>query len=145
QGPSGRTLYQGGLLDLSVIASGGQLHYQWQKDGTSISGATSSAYVVTSVSGSDSGVYKVTVTNSIGSGSAGPVTIKVIVPGTNTFEAAIVADAPEAWWRLDEPAGTTVMADAMGRHDGTYVGAGVTLGVPGAVVNGATNTAMSLD
>lgn len=145
QGPIGRTLYQGGLLDLSVIASGGQLHYQWQKDGTAISGATSSAYVVTGVSGSDGGAYKVSVTNSIGAASAGPVTIKVIVPGTNTYEAAIVADAPEAWWRLDEPAGSTVMADAMGRHDGTYVGSGVTLGVTGAVVNGATNTAMSLD
>ena len=145
QGPTGRTLYPGGLLDLTVAATGGQLQYQWQKGGAAIPGATSSAYIVTSVSGTDAGVYRVSVTNSIGSNSAGPATITVIVPGTNTFEAAIVADAPEAWWRLDEPVGSTSMLDAMGRHDGTYVGAGVTLGVAGAVANGATNTAVSFD
>jgi hypothetical protein len=85
------------------------------------------------------------VTNSLGSASAGPVTIKVIVPATNTYEATIVADAPEAWWRLDEPIGSTTMVDAMGRHDGTYVGSGITLGSAGAIVNGAADTAASFD
>ena len=145
QGPTGRTLYAGGLLDLTVVAGGGQLQYQWQKNGTNIPGATTSAYIVSSVSGADAGAYKVSVTNPMGSASAGPVTINVIVPAANSYEAAIVADTPEAWWRLDEPAGSTVMVDAMGRHDGTYVGSGITLGVPGAVTNGAADTAASFD
>ncbi len=145
QGPSNRTLYPGGLLDLSVIASGGELQYQWQKGGTNIPGATASTYMVTSVSASDGGVYQVSVTNSLGSKVAGPATINVIVPGSNTYEGTIVADAPEAWWRLDEPVGSTTMFDAMGRHDGTYVGSGITLGAAGVVANGTTNTAASFD
>jgi hypothetical protein len=145
QGPIGRTLYQGGLLDLVVVATGGQLQYQWQKGGTTIPGATTSAYIVNSVAGADAGAYKVSVTNSLGSASAGPVTVNVIVPATNTYEATIVADGPEAWWRLDEPSGSTTMLDAMGRHDGTYIGSGVTLGAPGVVTNGAPNTAVTLN
>jgi concanavalin A-like lectin/glucanase superfamily protein/Ig-like domain-containing protein/immunoglobulin I-set domain protein len=145
QGPNGRTLYQGGLLDLTVVASGGDLQYQWQKDGTNLPGATGSAYVVSGVSGADTGAYQVSVTNFSGPASAGPVTIKVIVPATNTYEATIVNDGPEAWWRLDEPAGSTSMFDAMGRHDGTYVGPGVTLGAAGVVANGAPDTAASFD
>ena len=145
QGPSGRTLYPGGLLDLTVDASGGQLHYQWQKAGTNLPGATASAYVVTSVTGADAGSYQVTVTNSLGTAPAGPVTVNVIAPGTNTFEATIVQDGPEAWWRMDEPSGSTTMLDAMGRHDGTYIGPGVTLGAAGVVANGAPDTAVTFD
>jgi hypothetical protein len=145
QGPVGRTLYPGGTLDLTVLATGGDLQYQWQKDGTNLPGATSSAYVVNGVSGADAGAYQVSVTNFIGPASAGPVTITVIVPAPNTYEATIVSDGPEAWWRLDEPAGSTNMLDAMGRHDGTYVGSGVTLGAAGVVANGAPNTAASFD
>ena len=145
QGPSGRTLYPGGLLDLRIIASGGQLQYQWQQAGTNLPGATTSAYIVSSVSATDAGTYKVTVTNALGSASAGPVTVNVVVPAANSFEAAIVDDGPEAWWRLDEPAGSTTMLDAMGRHDGIYVGTGVTLGAGGVVSNGAPNTAVSFN
>src|SRR5258708_28713574 len=115
QGPTGRALYPGGLLDLTVLASGGQLQYQWQRGGTNLPGATTSAYVVNSVTAADAGVYSVSVTNSIGSAPAGPVTINVIVPAPNTYESTIVANRPEAWWRLDEPAGSTTMWDAMGR------------------------------
>jgi hypothetical protein len=145
QGPTGRTLYPGGLLDLRVSASGGQLQYQWQKAGTNLPGATTSAYVVNSVSGADAGAYQVSVTNSLGSASAGPITVNVIVPTPNTYEATIVDDAPESWWRLDESAGATTMIDAMGRHDGTYVGSGITLGAAGVISNGAPNTAVSFN
>ena len=145
QGPTGRTLYPGGLLDLTIVASGGQLDNQWQLGGTNIPGATTSAYIVSSVTGADGGIYTVTVTNSLGSAGAGPVTVNVIVPAANSYAATVVADSPEAWWRLDEPAGSTVMLDAMGRHDGVYVGPGVTLGAAGVVANGAPDTAASFD
>ena len=146
QGPVGRTLYPGGTLDLTVVATGGQLQYQWQKDGTNLPGATTSAYLVSGVSGSDSGAYQVSVTNSAGPASAGPVAISVIVPAANTYEAAVVADGPpEAWWRMDDPVGSTAMLDAMGRHDGTYIGSGITLGAVGAVSNGVPDTAATFD
>lgn len=145
QTPSGRTLYPGGQLNLTVEATGGQLAYQWQKNGANILGATNSTYLVSSVSAADAGQYQVSVTNSVGSASAGPFTIDVIVPAPNSYESMIVADGPEAWWRLDEPAGSPTMWDAMGRHDGTYVGAGVTLGAPGAIAGGSSNSAASFD
>lgn len=145
QGPTGRTIYPGGLLDLTVAATGGQLQYQWQQGGSNLLGATSSSYVVSSAGASNAGVYQVTVSNSLGVVPAGPVTVNVIVPAPSTYESTIVADQPESWWRLDEPVGSTVMLDAMGRHDGTYVGAGITLGAPGIVSHGAPDTAASFD
>ncbi|HVV70837.1 MAG TPA: LamG-like jellyroll fold domain-containing protein, partial [Verrucomicrobiae bacterium] len=48
--------------------------------------------------------------------------VTVVSPASGSYEEAVVNDAPEAWWRLDESSGATVMADALGRHDGTYFG-----------------------
>ena len=44
QDPQSRVLYQGGLVNLTVQASGGGLAYQWQKNGTDMSGATNASY-----------------------------------------------------------------------------------------------------
>src|SRR5579883_810835 len=56
----------------------------------------------------------------------------------------VAADSPQAYWRLDEPAGSTTAHDATGNHDdGTYVG-GVTLAVQGAIANDQ-DTAASFD
>jgi hypothetical protein len=145
QGPVGRTLYVGGELNLAVQATGGELHYQWQKAGTNLPGATTSTYTVQRVTAADSGEYQVSVTNSVGPALAGPASVTVVVPAPNSYEAMIITDQPEAWWRLDEPAGATEMHDAMGRHDGTYVGSGVTLGAAGVVSNGLGDTAASFD
>ena len=145
QGPVGRTLYPGGLLNLTVQATGGELRYQWQKGGSALAGATNSAYVVPNVSAADSGNYQVTVTNSVGPASAGPVLVTVVVSAPNSYEAAVVNDKPEAWWRLDEPTGSATMSDAMGRHDGVYVGSGVTFGAAGVISNGLGNAAAAFD
>jgi hypothetical protein len=144
QNPAGRTLYAGGTLNLSVAATGGQLAYQWHQNGTNLSGATGSSFVVPSVGAGNAGSYTVTVTNRLGSvSSTPPAVITVINPGPGTFEATIVGDKPEAWWRLDETAGTTNLFDSLGRHDGTYVG-NVTLGSPGVATNGG-GTAVTFD
>jgi hypothetical protein len=145
QSPVGRTLYAGGTMDLSVLATGGQLVYQWQQNSTNIPGATSSSFVIASVAAGNAGSYTVTVTNRLGSASSTPpAVVTVITPAAGTFEATIVADKPEAWWRLDETAGATNMLDALGRHDGTYVG-NVTLGSPGVVTNGGGDAAVTFD
>ncbi len=147
QPPAGRTLYPGATLNLSVVAEGGALQYQWQKDGGDIAGATNSSYVVDSVTPSDGGNYQVVVSDSAGSTTAGPALVAVVAPAAGSFEEAVVEDAPEAWWRLDDPAGSDTMLDAMGRHDGYYTnisGSPVTLGVPGAIANSG-DTAMAVD
>ena len=143
--PVGHTLYPGGTLNLSVTASGGGLRYQWKKNGTNLVGATTSAYVIPSVATNNSGSYSVVCTNSQGQAPAGPVTVTVRAPANN-YETVIVADKPEAWFRLDEASGTN-MWDSMGRHDGNYTnvsGAPVTFGAPGAVV-GSSDTAVTFD
>lgn len=146
QAPVGRTLFPGANLNLTVKASGGQLAYQWQKDGSAISGATTSSLSISGVTTNDSGVYKVTITNSLGQASAGPVTVTVAAPVPGSYEATILADNPEAWWRLDESSIGT-MFDSLGRHDGYYTnitGTPVSLGAPGALLNDA-DTAASTD
>ncbi len=146
QGPVGRTLYPGGNLDLTVFATGGQLVYQWVKDGSALAGATTSSYSVAGVTTNDAGTYSVTITNSLGNATAGPVTVTVATVTAGGYEATILADNPEAWWRLDETTPGT-MFDSLGRHDGYYTnisGTPVTLGAPGALINDA-DTAASTD
>jgi hypothetical protein len=138
QDPIGRTLYPGGTLSLSVVAVGGILNYQWVKDAAPLPGATNSTYVVPSVTAADGGIYIVTVSNQLGTATSSPATVTVTVPAAGTFEASVVANGPEAWWRLDEAPGATSIADAMGRHDGILNGI-ANLGVPGALgTNGGT-------
>lgn len=142
-----RTLYPTGTLSFAVSGTGGGLKYQWYKDGIAIPSANAAIYTVAHVTGVDAGAYSVSVTNSIGTASNGPVTITIPVPAPGTYDAAVVTSGPEAWWRLDEPPGSTNMFDGMGRHDGTYTNAAgggtlPTLGVTGALITNA-NTAAS--
>ena len=59
-----------------------------------------------------------------------------------TYRAAVLADAPLGYWRLDESAGAAIATDASGHgHDGVYA-SGVTLGVAGAI---AGDTAAHFD
>ena len=146
--PAGTTLYPGGTLNLSVVAEGGGLKYQWKKGGAAIAGATAANYTLPSVTTNSGGVYSVLITNNSGSITGGPVTVTVVVPAANSYEAAIVADAPEAWYRLNESAGATVLHDSMGRHDGFYTnftgGSLPSLGASGAIA-GSSDTAVTFD
>jgi hypothetical protein len=147
-GYQNRTLYPSGTLSMAVVGTGGGLKYQWYKNAAPIASATSSAFTIASVTTNDAGGYSVYVTNSVSNATSGPpavITIPSVASGS--YEAAVLATTPEAWWRLDEPAGSTNMFDGMGRHPGTYTNATGSgplpgLGVTGALVND-TNPAAS--
>lgn len=64
--PQGATLASGATLQLSVAASGRNLAYQWQRNGTAIAGANGAAYT-RAFAPADAGAYTVTVTNPLGS------------------------------------------------------------------------------
>ena len=65
--PTDRTVCEGSNTTFSVTASGDTtLKYQWQKNGSDISNATSSSYSINSISVADAGKYRCIVTNSVG-------------------------------------------------------------------------------
>ncbi len=65
--PQGAQLVVGEALRLEVVASGGDLRYQWRKNGVDIPGATSLEYRVMSTTTGDSGSYDVVISNDAGS------------------------------------------------------------------------------
>src|SRR5262249_50367992 len=67
--PADRTVSSGQTATFTVVASGtAPLSYQWRKNGTAISGATSASYTTPAETTADSGAtFSVVVTNSAGS------------------------------------------------------------------------------
>jgi len=81
--PVNQSRVVGQTATFSVTATGtGPLAYQWQKNGATISGATSATYTTPATSSSDNGSqFNVTVTNSIGSVTSNTITLTVTAPG----------------------------------------------------------------
>lgn len=63
--------------------------------------------------------------------------------GAGPYSAAVLADTPIAYWRLDETTGP-LAADQTGTYPGTYLGAPV-LGQPGGLSGEAANRAMRVN
>lgn len=83
--PQGKTTCAGEAVTFQVEASGTTpLSYQWNKDGSAISGATSASYTINSVSSADAGSYTVTVSNSAGNTTSSPAALTVTAPPTIT-------------------------------------------------------------
>jgi len=80
--PSSKTITAGQTATFSVSASGtAPLNYQWQKNSTAISGATSSSYTTPAETTSDNGAqFTVVVSNSVGSITSNPATLTVNPP-----------------------------------------------------------------
>ena len=113
--PSSRSVTSGSAASFSVVASGtATLTFQWKKDGSSISGATSSTYSISSTSTSDAGSYTVVVTNSAGSATSnaatltvtpapvilsGPANVSVTVGNGATFSVVSTGTALTYQWR----------------------------------------------
>jgi hypothetical protein len=84
--PKSDTVTTGQNVTFSVTATGtAPLSYQWYKNGTAISGATSSSYALSNVKASDAGTYTVSVSNgtlpnATSSGAALTVTPALVAP-----------------------------------------------------------------
>lgn len=66
--PQSQIGFDGGTVTFSVAAAGTlPITFQWRKNNTAISGATSTSLVLTNVSTADNGMYTVVVTNIVGS------------------------------------------------------------------------------
>ncbi|HXH19535.1 MAG TPA: immunoglobulin domain-containing protein [Chitinophagales bacterium] len=76
--PSSQSKCTGENVTFSVTASGiPSPSYQWRKNGSNISGATSSSYTISSVASGDAGNYDVVVSNSCGSVTSNTATLTV--------------------------------------------------------------------
>jgi trimeric autotransporter adhesin len=72
------SLNVGDVLSLSVVATGeSPISYQWYKDGSPLSGRTSSSLTFATTSTSDSGAYTCVATNAYGSKTSGTASITV--------------------------------------------------------------------
>lgn len=79
--PTNRVALPGGTAAFSVSVSGAEpLRYQWMKGTTALFRQTNAVLVLAGVQPIDSGQYWVTITNSLGSISSDPATLKVISP-----------------------------------------------------------------
>jgi len=74
--------------------------------------------------------------------AGGPIDAPPDAP-SSVYRAAVLADAPLAYWRLGEKSGTVAHDETGHGYDGTYTGT-YTLGAPGALA-GDPDTAVTLD
>ena len=96
--PASQTVNEGQTVSFGVVASGsGTLSYQWKKNGSNISGATSSTYTTPATSSADSAaVYTVTVSNSVGNVTSSNATLTVnVAPSISTQPASLTVKAGE--------------------------------------------------
>ncbi len=85
--PHSQTVTQGLSASFSVVASGtAPFGYQWNLNGTALSGATSSTLALNNVQATDAGSYTAVVTNPYGSATSGVATLTVLVPPVITTQ-----------------------------------------------------------
>ena len=123
--PTSQTITAGQTATFSVVASGtAPLSYQWQKNGTAITGATSSSYTTPAETTSDSGAqFTVVVSNSAGGATSGAAILTVNAapalaqtnPLTSGFQPSIDTNCSDSQY-----AGNIWMTDSMQkvRQDG---------------------------
>jgi len=97
--PQNQTVTAPATATFSVTATGtAPLSYQWSKDGTAISGATSATYTTSATTGADNGAkFAVAVTNSAGGVTSNSATLNVngalqtinITPANSSIELGI--------------------------------------------------------
>ena len=142
--PTAKTVDPNATATFSVTATGtAPFSYQWQKDGTDISGATSSTYTTPATSSADNNAaFTVVVTNSHGSATSNAAILSVNVPAgigtqpaaksvvvgdTATFSVTATGTGPLTYqWKK----GSTVLA---GATSSTYTTPATVIGDNGAV------------
>jgi N-acetylmuramoyl-L-alanine amidase/Immunoglobulin I-set domain/Ig-like domain from next to BRCA1 gene/Immunoglobulin domain len=75
--PVGQTVVAGGTANFSVVAANTIGGYQWRKNGTNITSATTSALTLNNVQGSDAANYDVVVSNGAGPVDSAAVPLRV--------------------------------------------------------------------
>jgi subtilase family serine protease len=104
--PTNQTVFQGTAATFAVTAYGSTPSYQWSFDGTNITGATNSVYVLANAQPANAGTYSVLITNTLGSALSSNATLTVQVPTL------------AGYWPFNEGSGT-VLHDIINGDNGT--------------------------
>ena len=120
--PSGQTICNGATINLSIVATGSGITYQWKKGGTNItdggtiSGATTANLSITSATASDAGTYTCVVSscgNNVTSNNAvvvinqppsittQPVASSICTGSNTSFSVAATGTLLTYQWKLD--------------------------------------------
>ena len=112
--PASQTVTVGTAATFTAAASGTPVPtYQWKKDGTTISGATSASYNIASTAMTDAGSYTVVATNAAGSVTSAAATLTVNAAPTPTpypMSSGGGGGAPSAWFLA------SLLLLGLGRH-----------------------------
>ncbi len=112
--------FAGASKSWSVAANAATpVSYQWRLNGVAIPAATSATYQLASLQTNHSGNYTVVLSNAFGVTTSSIAALTVAPAPTYPFGQAVLADAPLAYWRLDETSGT-VARDYVSTNNGTY-------------------------
>jgi len=115
--PSSVTVPVGGNATFTVSASGSApLSYQWQRNGSNISGATSASYSLTGVQMTDSGAqFRAVVTNTFGTATSNAAVLTV----TNNTAPTVSITSPAAGATYTGGSTLTFAGTATDTEDGT--------------------------
>jgi hypothetical protein len=97
---------------------------------------TTSTLTLTTISSTPAGTSLFTVTGVNGSLSH-TTQSTLVVTAASTYASTVMADGPNAYWRLGETSGTVMVDSTTNANNGSYVG-GVALNQPGAIVGDAS-------
>jgi hypothetical protein len=97
--PASQTVSAGQTATFTVVAAGAApITYQWQKNGTAISGATSASYTTPATASADNGEkFTVAVSNSLGSATSAAATLTV----TTSAPAAVSSNVDVVTYHYD--------------------------------------------
>jgi|GEM_PF-1135958 len=134
--PTNQTVLAGGGTGFSVAATGAQpLSYQWNFNGTNISGATNATLTLTNIQVSQAGNYSVLVTNLYGTAPSSNAVLTVVVPAV---PPTILSQTPSQVVLLGHPA--TFIVNVSGSDPLSYFWSR-----DGALIPGATNFSYTLN
>ena len=129
QPPAARPVYPGGTGLFTVAVAGTPpFSFQWKESGTNIAGATNTTLMIANAGPTNAAIYSVGVTNMAGGTVSAGAALTLVTPAAGTYEAAVLASGPIAYWRLNEQSGA-IAYDYQGANDGFY--SNVTLALPG--------------
>ena len=130
--PQSVATYAGNNVKFTATGINGStpITYQWQlgasnlTDEVQISGSQTPSLTISNVTNFNSGTYRLILSNYVGVTVSSNATLTVVTPVTGSYEAAVVANQPYAFWKLNETndpsVGGVLAYDLVGGPLGTY-------------------------